>query len=65
MIHNIKSNFVDYYHIKGFQDWCMYKENKWGLGCDPWVETPCMYFSLQVDFQACFLDRRGKYYNNY
>ena len=23
-IHNIKSNFVYYYHIKGFQDSCMY-----------------------------------------
>ena len=19
----------------------MYKENKWGLGCDSWVESPC------------------------
>ena len=43
MIHNIKSTHVGYYHAKGFWDWCMYKENKWGLGCDSWVESPCMW----------------------
>ena len=42
-IHNIKSTHVGYYHAKGFWDWCMYKENKWGLGCDSWVESPCMW----------------------
>ena len=33
---------MDYYHIEGFQDWCMYARNKYGLKIDTWVETPCM-----------------------
>ena len=32
---------MDYYHIEGFDDWCMYARNKYGLKIDTWVETPC------------------------
>ena len=42
MIHNIKSTYVSYHHVEGFQDCSMYKENKWGLEIVTWVEKPCM-----------------------
>ena len=32
---------MDYYHIKGIQDWSIYAKNSYGLEIDTWVETPC------------------------
>ena len=41
IIHNIKPNHVDYYHIEGFWDCSMYVRNKYGVKIYTWVETPC------------------------
>ena len=41
IIHNIKPNHVDYYHIEGFWDCSMYVRNKYGVKIHTWVETPC------------------------
>ena len=43
IIHNIKPNHVDYYHIEGFWDCSMYVRNKYGVKIHTWVETPCRY----------------------
>ena len=41
IIHNIKPNHVDYYHIEGFWDFSMYVRIKYGLKIYTWIETPC------------------------
>ena len=41
IIHNIKPNHVDYYHIEGFWNCSMYVRNKYGVKIHTWVETPC------------------------
>ena len=43
IIHNIKPNHVDYYHIEGFWDCSMYVRNKYGVKIHTWVETPCIF----------------------
>ena len=43
IIHNIKPNHVDYYHIEGFWNCSMYVRNKYGVKIHTWVETPCRY----------------------
>ena len=45
IIHNIKPNHVDYYHIEGFWDCSMYVRNKYGVKIYTWVETPCMRYN--------------------
>ena len=41
IIHNIKHNHVDYYHIGGFWNCSMHVRNKYGVKIYTWDETPC------------------------
>ena len=49
IIHNIKPNYVDYYHIEGFWDCSMYVRNKYGVKIHTWVETPCMNYTCSFN----------------
>ena len=51
IIHNIKPNHVDHYHIEGSWDCSMYVRNKYGVKIHTWVETPCT-FKLPSNNQA-------------
>ena len=54
IIHNIKPNHVDYYHIEGFWDCSMYVRNKYGVKIHTWVETPCRYLPQSKIFNKCY-----------
>ena len=57
-MHNIKCFYVGFYHAKGFSDWCMYKENNYGLGSHTWDEYPCrimVWFASGESADAVFV----------
>ena len=53
-IQNIKPNHVNYCHVEGLQDQCIYARNKWVLEIDTWVETPCSWsmYCTEIDKKA-------------
>ena len=57
IIHNIKPNHVDYYHIEGFWDCSMYVRNKYGVKIHTWVETPCSYGFGEKHFRVSPIPR--------